>query len=273
VDANKQLLKIITNETKASLEKLEIITPTLFNSIFYQFAKEHNVNLKDENRLAQNLLQEECSMLTSLQTQTSKNVSLLSESTSKALSAIQNSNDTLLNEVLQETQLLKEEIEKLKKSIYLDTLTKTYNRKWLQDNYTKEDSFQSATSGTLALIDLNYFKIINDTYGHVIGDKVLTLLATEFLNLGYPVVRYGGDEFLIMFDEKVSLEDATKTLINTREKILKKKFKAKESTFIVSFSFGLQSFNSDDSCVNILEEADKNMYEDKVQIKKRVPGI
>lgn len=269
----ERLLKIITNEIKSSLEKYDVVTPTLFNTLFHQYIKEHNLFIEDENILTKNLLDAEYSTLTNLQTQTSKNVSLLSDSTSRAITAIQTSNEAVLNEVLKETQSLKEEIEKLKKSIYLDALTKTYNRKWLQDHYTKDDSFQSIRSGTLALIDLNYFKEINDTYGHVVGDKVLTYLAAEFLKLNHPVIRYGGDEFLIMFDSSITLMQAEKMLTKIRENILKKKFKSADKTFTVSFSFGLQEFDKGSSCVNILEAADKNMYEDKVAIKKRIMSI
>lgn len=273
MNSQKKLLKIVSNMAKASIEKLDVVTPTLFSSLFYQYAKEHNLKLEDEKSLTRSILEDECFMLTNLQTQTSKNVSLLSQSTSKAIGAIQSSNETLLNEVLMETQALKREIEKLKKSVYLDTLTKTYNRKWLEDNYIKEDSHETLNGGVLALIDLNFFKIINDTYGHLLGDKVLTLLAREFLSLRYPVVRYGGDEFLIIFDESVTLKGAKELLNSTREKILKKKFKTKESTFTLSFSFGLKAFKADDSFVDILEAADKSMYEDKVEIKKRVTSI
>ena len=273
MNPNEKLLKIITNETKDSISSLEIVTPTLFASIFKQFAQEHKLQLDDESLLTQKLLENECSMLTTLQTETSKNVTLLGSSTSKAIDAIKLQDSLLLETVLKETQELKDEIEKLKKSIYLDTLTKTYNRKWLQDHYTKDDSFQSIRSGTLALIDVNYFKEINDTYGHVVGDKVLTYLAAEFLKLGYPVIRYGGDEFLIMFDGDVKTAQAKKTLMEIRENILKKKFKSIEKTFTVSFSFGLQAFDQGSSCVNILEAADRNMYEDKIAIKQRIKSI
>lgn len=273
MNSDEKLLKIVTNEIKSSIEKLEIITPSLFGSLFYQFAKEHKLSIKDEAALTHDILKAECSALTDLQMQTSKNVSILSDSTSKALSAIQESNQTALQEVLSETQKLKEEIEKLKKTIYLDTLTRTYNRKWLQDNYTKEETFESSNAGILALIDLNYFKIINDNYGHVIGDKVLVFLASEFLKLGYPVIRYGGDEFLIMFDVKLTLKDVKTLLSDLREKILKKKFKTNDNTFTLSFSFGVAAFNAQDSCVSILEAADKAMYADKLQIKERIKTI
>lgn len=273
MEKDEQLLKIVTNETKSSIESLEIVTPTLFESIFNQFAKRHNLFINDEYALTYNILKAECSMLTDLQTKTSQNVSLLSDSTSKAIHAIHENNQDVLQEVLLETQKLKEEIEKLKKSVYLDTLTRAYNRKWLQDNYTKEETFASKTSGVLALIDLNYFKVINDTYGHVIGDKVLIFLASEFLKLGFPLVRYGGDEFLIMFDSQTTPKKAEEMLTNLREQILKKKFKSAQKTFTVSFSFGVTPFAQDDSCVSVLELADQAMYEDKQKIKKRIQSI
>ena len=270
---NAALLKIVTNETKESINQLEIVTPSVFSAIFLEHANSHNLTLDDEVKTALEIMQAECSILSDLQTRTSENAIQLSDSTSKAILAIKEKDEAILNEVLKETQLLREELEKLKESIYKDMLTNTYNRKWLHDNYVKHQSNASKNTGVFALIDLNYFKIINDTYGHAIGDKVLVFLANEFLKTSYPVVRYGGDEFIIMFPAEVSREEAFKILTDLREEILKKKLKASNKAFTVSFSFGIQQFCSGDVCIDILEAADKNMYEDKQLIKKRITGI
>ncbi|MFA6195636.1 MAG: GGDEF domain-containing protein [Sulfurimonas sp.] len=272
IETNQKILKIISNETKKEITELEIVTPSIYTSIFSKNAHAHDVAIDDE-KITDNILNEKISTLTKIQNQTSDNVLSLSENTDKAISAIKEKNETLLGEVLQETQKLRYEIEKLKESVYKDELTNTYNRKWLQDVLLDDSKNCFRDSGVLAMIDLNYFKIINDTYGHIIGDKVLIYIANQLRITKESVIRYGGDEFIIIFSKSVSKEGAIEQLNILREEIITKNLKAKESLFVVSFSFGVHKFKKHDRLSVILEHADQNMYEDKIKIKERVTGI
>ena len=270
---NDNKLKIISNETKDSIDQMSIVTPSVYASIFTKFATGHNTEIQDEVGYAQDLLKLECSTLINLQESTSKNAQTLSNNTTKAISAIQDKDELMLNEVLKETQALRAEIEKLKESMYKDELTNTFNRKWLNDNYLNKDSGTFISDGVLAMLDLNYFKIVNDTHGHVIGDKVLIFIANELQKSGQKVVRYGGDEFIIFFDKKSGEESALKTLNSIREVIITKKLKAHNTVFRTSFSIGACEYSLGDDLDKTIEIADKNMYQDKLEIKKRVPGI
>ncbi|WP_297443985.1 GGDEF domain-containing protein [Sulfurimonas sp.] len=269
----EQTLHIISNEAKSSIDALSIVTPSIYASIFKKYAQEHNTDLKDEEELASNLLQKECSNFITLQDTTSKNINTLDSSTKKAIHAIQSKDDTVLNEVLKETQALRQEIEHLKASIYSDELTKAFNRRWLHHHYLQSDEKKFKCDGVLAIIDLNYFKQINDTLGHITGDKVLIFITNALKKSKEPVIRYGGDEFIIMFDKFTSEQDAREILNTIRENILKSKLKAHNSTFRVSFSIGLTSFKTDHILTETIETADKDMYQDKIEIKKRVTGI
>ena len=266
-------LRIISNETKNSINQMPLVTPSIFSSIFSKYALEHNTEIEDEGKLSLDILKDQCSTLTTLQNTTSKNAQELSDSTKKAINAIQDKDESKLNEVLKETKKLRSEIEKLKESVYKDELTNVYNRKWLNDNYLKEGTENLKDSGILSIIDLNFFKIVNDTHGHVIGDKVLIFIANELRKSGYHVVRYGGDEFIVMFPENIDEERALKILSDTRENIITKKLKARNTTFRTSFSIGVCPYLIGDDLGKIIEIADKNMYEDKIKIKKRIPGI
>lgn len=268
-----KLLHVISNETKDSIDQLSIVTPSIFASIFSKFAKNHKFEILDENSLSQKLLQNECSQLTELQTFTSKNMHVLSNSTHKAISAIHEKDETKLNEVLKETEALRNEIEKLKESLYKDELTNTYNRKWLHDNFIDSHTHSFKDEGALAIIDLNYFKIINDMHGHIIGDKVLILVANELQKSKFDVLRYGGDEFIILFPKDTTKEDASLILNKIRENILSKKLKAHDTIFRVSFSIGISEYKKDNLLSSVIEKADKRMYEDKQNIKKRITGI
>ena len=270
---NDKILKIISNETKNSIDQLSIVTPSIFASIFNKIANSHNVLIEDEFELSQDLLKIECTQLSKMQSQASQSVNQLTQSTNKAISAIQTKDDVLLGEVLTEVENLRQEVEKLKESVYKDELTHTFNRKWLRDNYIDDKGETFQKNGILAILDINYFKIINDTYGHLIGDKVLILLANGFKKTSYPVVRYGGDEFCIIFPKEFTKANALKVLQNLREDVVTKKLKANKKTFTVSFSYGVVSFKVDDILSEAIEKADKNMYLDKIEFKKRITGI
>ncbi len=270
---NDKDLQIISNETKDSINQMSVVTPSAYASIFTKFAQERNVEIEDETELSQDLLKLECSALTKLQEDTAKNVQALSQNTTKAIDAIQHKDESKLNEVLKETQALRVEIEKLKESVYKDELTHTFNRKWLHDTYLNAEDSRFIEAGVLAMIDLNYFKIVNDTHGHVIGDKVLIYIANELQKSGYKTVRYGGDEFIILFPKEHSEEKVLEILNKIRENIIAKKLKAHNTIFRTSFSIGACKYSADEYLTKVIEIADKNMYEDKIQIKKRVPGI
>jgi len=270
---NDYMLHIISNETKNSIETLSVVTPTVYASIFSKYASQHDNNVDNEDLIAKNSLLKETNLLTQLQITTSKNALKLSHNTSRAINAIQDKDEEMLNEVLKETQELRKEIEKLKESVYKDELTHVYNRKWLHDNFLLDNSQEFNTSGVLVMIDLNYFKLVNDTHGHIIGDKVLIFIANELKKLNKQTVRYGGDEFLLLFPMEQSKEKVKKLLIEIRENVISKKLKAHDSLFRTSFSIGTSIFKKNDNINQIIQKADKEMYNDKIEIKKRVTGI
>jgi len=272
METDKEILTIISNETLTAVNNINIVTPSIYESVFNEQASSHDTNIDDENKIAHTILDDKISMFREMQMETSKQAMALSDNTDKAICAIKDKDENSLNEVLKETQDLRREIEKLKEAVYKDELTNIYNRKWLHDNYlNNSETFK--VSGVLAIIDLNYFKIVNDTFGHIIGDKVLIYIANSLKKASPDVVRYGGDEFIIIFPAGTSKDIALKKLDTLRESIISKKIKAGDDKFKVSFSFGAYQFKENDKLSSIIELADKNMYKDKLQIKKRVTGI
>lgn len=273
IKADKTLLTVISNETKESISKMDVVTPSIYTNVFVKFANSHDIDLDDELKLTDTLLNEKISIFEQLQHKTTDNVNALSESTNKAISAIEDKNDMALAQVLEETQELRKEIEKLKESVYKDELTNAHNRKWVHDNLLCKDDERFIADGTLAMFDLNYFKIINDTYGHIIGDKVLVYIAQLLKKASNDVVRFGGDEFIVVFPKNMSKISVAKKLHDLREAALSKKLKTKDSEFTASFSFGIHEFKKGDKFVDVTEKADEDMYHDKIKIKKRIPGI
>ena len=268
-----QLLTIISNETKSSIDQMSVVTPSIYASLFEKSANEHGENIEEEDNISLDIIKKECSTLTDLQEKTSKNANALSNSTTKAIQAIKEKDENTLKTVLSETNNLKKEIEKLKEAVYKDELTRAFNRKWFNEKYLHHSDNQFIHNGTLIMIDLNFFKQINDTFGHIIGDKVLIYITNELKKINTNVVRFGGDEFIIVCQKGTLLHDALHTLNRVREVIINKKLKANENKFTVSFSFGGVAFKEGDDFSSVIELADKDMYNDKIQIKKRVTGI
>ncbi|MCW8894850.1 MAG: GGDEF domain-containing protein [Sulfurimonas sp.] len=270
---NDKILEVISHETKDTIGMMDVVTPSIYASIFSKYANLHNTDISEEQNITNDLLDEKIAFFTNIQNQTSNNAKRLNDNTNRAIFAIKGKDEKILNEVLQETQELRQEINSLKELMYKDELTRAYNRKWMNDNILNEDAQELKDSGTLAIIDLNYFKIINDTYGHNIGDKVLVFIANQLKKTKETVVRYGGDEFIVMFCEGTTHKTALSKLNAIREDLLTKHIKVKDTSFKISFSFGVQEFKKGDSLNDTIEKADKYMYEDKKEIKKRISGI
>jgi len=265
-------LQIISNETKDAIAKLDIVTPSIYASLFQEQAKKYNFYMEDEAALSARIIQEQCASLQKLQDATSKNAQELSEHTSKAIIAIESHDPDSLKEILNEIKSLRHEIGKLRESVYKDELTQAYNRKWLHDNYINSETNTFKEDGTIVMIDLNYFKEINDTFGHIIGDKVLIFITNQLKKITKHVIRYGGDEFMLLFQNQ-DVDTIQTSMHELRETIVTKKLKAQNAEFRVSFSFGLKTFSVDSELSKVIEEADQAMYQDKNEIKKRIQGI
>lgn len=254
-----KLYRKITDDAKQTIEQIPIVFPVQYGKIYSEIAKQHNVKVHAEDIFPKEMLDE----------QMTRHIVSLSECSDQALVAMKTNNMLLLQEVIEETQKLRDEIYAFQKIVYEDPLTKSYTRKWFDDTYlTNHERFHLRGEGTLVLIDLNRFKEINDTYGHLIGDKVLTHVALKLKESGGRVVRYGGDEFLMIFDQSVSLDEVE----NKMRKILaywkKTSFQSEQYNFKITFSYGIASFSSGTKAEEVILEADKAMYKHKKDVKE-----
>jgi diguanylate cyclase (GGDEF)-like protein len=195
-----------------------------------------------------------------------KNSLALKKGLEKAHQAIVSQDLNLLDEVKHEVVKLRAELNTVKKELYSDELTKVYNRRWLFEHYTVNSEFLGR--GILIFFDLNQFKLINDKYGHLIGDRVLKLFAEQLKELkpGLPM-RYAGDEFILICEESDlnSCEQLIDQLkINMKKLVLSTQ---RGERFKVGFSSGMVSFRAGDEVQKILELADAKMYQDKAEQK------
>lgn len=108
---------------------------------------------------------------------------------------------------------LKKTLSEINRLIVIDELTKCYNRRYINEKLPID--IESAKANKLplsiAMIDIDYFKLINDKYGHLLGDLVLkditNVIKNNIRGKSDWIARYGGEEFLILFND-TSKEDA-----------------------------------------------------------------
>jgi diguanylate cyclase len=253
-------LKVVTKKSMAIVNKKDIVYPSSYRVVFSTIAKKNGVDIGSEALHSSEEIDDKVI----------SHILELDKNSSRAIQAIKDKDEAKLQSVLEDAKKLQEQIKSLRQIAYEDALTKTHNRQWLQNNYFYEDSEKFKKDGILVIIDMNDFKQINDTYGHAVGDKVLSVIASRLKRTDKNVVRYGGDEFFVIFDENESTEDIQNIMHIMREVLLKKRFTYSDKSFRVSFSYGIAPFKKDDILEYILKSADEKLYSDKKSIKKRL---
>ncbi|WP_263833194.1 diguanylate cyclase domain-containing protein [Sulfurospirillum oryzae] len=166
---------------------------------------------------------------------------------------------------------------------YYDSLTELPNRKLLLDrlSYTIANSQRTKEYCGLLFIDLDNFKILNDTQGHEYGDMLLKQVArrlSENLRTGDTVSRFGGDEFVVLVTKLGANEkEAKEKLAQIGYKILQsisETFHLSNLAYTCTASIGGTIFRDGDKTVNtILRDADLAMYEVKKESKNEIKII
>lgn len=152
-----------------------------------------------------------------------------------------------------------------------DELTGLYNRRYF-NNFLKLAVSTLGDTGKLhlAMLDIDDFKVVNDKYGHQLGDSVLKQFATilkKTENSGVTVCRYGGEEFLMLIPQRNRHEALH--LVETILKDIWSKIQVGNDGFITA-SAGFISCNANMSYETLLQEVDKRLYKAKCTGKNRV---
>ncbi len=164
-------------------------------------------------------------------------------------------------------QSLEKELQKSYKEMLIDPLTKVYNRKALEKDLAKilPHGKDKSMNMCVAALDFDHFKEINDNYGHLVGDFVLIKIIstiTQLIRKEDRVYRYGGDEFIIVFNRS-DLRDAEFAIKRITSRVAKNKLKYKEHLIDVTLSIGLTMHKKGDSFESIIKRADEALYEAK----------
>ena len=189
-----RILKDVTSSALKELLKYDVILPSLYEDLFNQKLKENGLEIEDS---VDNAIRYATKSISDMQKKVQNSAEQLAMSTNRASVAIKNNDTEELGNIRQRIEQLQNELKKVKTELYKDELTKIYNRKWLYEKYLSDGYF--IENGVMVFLDLNKFKVINDTFGHIIGDKVLTLFA-GYLNKikDAKAIRYAGDEFCVL---------------------------------------------------------------------------
>jgi diguanylate cyclase (GGDEF)-like protein len=158
----------------------------------------------------------------------------------------------------------------LEQQSFLDGLTGLWNRTYL-DRRTESELTVARRYGralTLVMVDIDHFKRLNDTYGHLFGDVVLQGIADAlraYARRSDIVTRYGGEEFAILLTN-TSLKAGLFVAERLRSSIESRHFEAHDDVVTITASFGIvctEDFEAERTPENLMRAADKALYASK----------
>mgnify|MGYP000642048025 CR=1 FL=1 len=170
-----------------------------------------------------------------------------------------------LGNAMNKTRLsLQKMFKKLESKLIYDNLTKVYNRNGFEEIFDVEtkrcERYQNPFS--MIMFDIDFFKQVNDTHGHLIGDKVLvsicTLIQSQIRESDY-LVRWGGEEFLILVPE-VELSGALKLAEKLRKAVDEYTF---ETASHITISLSVAQKDEQENTENFIKRIDDLLYESK----------
>ena len=191
---------------------------------------------------------------------------------------------TRLEKATVETKALRNKLEKKERETLVDVLTGLHNRKAF-DKKLKElyDEFnEEGTIFSAIMLDIDFFKKFNDTYGHKIGDEVLQIVAStlkESVKGKDFAARYGGEEFMVLLPN-TALSNAKIVGEQIRKAVSGKSLKLKKTgqkIENITASIGVSELHPDDTMDGIIERVDKALYHAKnsgrntVKTEKEIP--
>lgn len=156
------------------------------------------------------------------------------------------------------------------KEAHTDFLTNLLNRRGLETRF--ESLKKENVSGAVAIFDIDFFKNINDSYGHEVGDIVLvqfSKLCAANMNAQFTLSRTGGEEFVMLMPD-FNPNQAKQYCEQLREAVAKAPFFIKHLHINVTVSIGIACFSAVDSMETALSDADDALYDTKRTGRNRV---
>ncbi len=174
--------------------------------------------------------------------------------------------ETKLKVTLSELEQKQEELDYISK---YDPLTNIYNRRGLYSELKKLENEGNIVGSSVILFDIDHFKLVNDTYGHDVGDEVLTeicIVIKSYIGDNEIFARYGGEEFIIV-SKGTTLEKTCEIAEKVRAGVENHKFKTIES---LTISLGVSNFRAKDTNDTWIANADAALYKAKTSGRNKV---
>lgn len=198
----------------------------------------------------------------------------------KQLDAIESGGDDFLTKPIQPAHLVSALTSRvmryrgLRGLIMRDSLTGLYNHSAIKENLAREisRSTRALAPVSLAMVDIDRFKSINDSYGHPVGDQVIRALARllqQRLRRGDIIGRYGGEEFAVIMPGTPAAA-AVHVLDQIRESFSKIRHYAEARDFTATFSAGVAEAGSDSDTDALFRVADTALYRAKNEGRNRI---
>lgn len=183
-----------------------------------------------------------------------------------------------LDSYLNRVAMLQRELDETRERSYTDGLTRVSNRMYFEEQLTllaaEHDTADNPEPFCVMMVDLDQFKLINDRFGHRIGDEILVLIASMLkANIkGRDIVaRYGGDEFAILLPQ-TPLEDAMALAGDMSKRIAAREIKAKNSGTSygqMTVSVGAAEYVAGEGGAKLIDRADSALYRAKKDGRNR----
>lgn len=178
------------------------------------------------------------------------------------------------DELVSAVRLRAERLRLLRSLMTQDSMTGLYNHSSTTDliNKTLSQALRNGSEHAIAMIDIDHFKTVNDTYGHLAGDQVIITLARLLktrLRVSDIIGRYGGEEFVVLLKD-LTAQQAFKLINSLRHDFEQVDFYAGAERFRCTFSAGISSFPQRHSTEALRLSADQALYRAKHQGRNQV---
>ncbi|NNG22590.1 GGDEF domain-containing protein [Telluria aromaticivorans] len=179
-----------------------------------------------------------------------------------------------VQEAEERIRLLEAELQHMSELVREDQLTGSLNRRGLEEVYERESARADRRNTPLcaAILDLDNFKKLNDTYGHLAGDgalKHLVKVVRDTLRSMDVIARFGGEEFLILLPE-TTVEAAAAAMVRVQRELTRHFFLYENEKMLITFSCGVALRVPNEGQESLMARADRAMYQAKQTGKNRV---
>ncbi|WP_372880254.1 diguanylate cyclase [Psychromonas sp.] len=201
----------------------------------------------------------------------------LNEKVAEKTKALQELNESLERKIKERTRKIERSKEILQNVAFKDNLTDIFNRHYLfeasEPLLNRANEFNEPLS--LLLIDIDHFKKVNDTYGHLIGDNILKFFVVNIqkvLRTDDIFVRYGGEEFVVLLP-KVNIDESLIVAEKLRRIVEQDSYRNNQLNIPITISIGVSQYQHPETLEKLISRADLGLYRAKQNGRNQVQKI